>query len=101
MVSSHAAACAKLFDIPLHIVERANFVTEALGRFDIDAILRDPEEEGEGNRMEEAGEERELEELAGTLIEWDLDEMEAGRDGCDVEEIRERLIEMLDMGERG
>ncbi|GAA5999375.1 hypothetical protein JCM5350_004037 [Sporobolomyces pararoseus] len=95
MVSSHAAACAKLFDIPPHIVERANFVTEALSRFDIEAILEDPEGEDEDVRMEKEEEERKLEELARKFIEWDLDEMENGRDECDVEEIKSRLLEML------
>ncbi|GAA5961736.1 hypothetical protein JCM3765_000494 [Sporobolomyces pararoseus] len=93
MVSSHAAACAKLFDIPTHIVERANFVTEALSRFDIKAILEEPEEEDEDVRMEKAEEERKLEELANSLIELDLDEME--KDGFEVEEIQAKLLEML------
>ncbi|GAA5902660.1 uncharacterized protein JCM6883_007199 [Sporobolomyces salmoneus] len=91
MRSSHAAACAKLFDIPSRIVERANFVTEALSRVDIESILCDSDgEEEESEREGEA-----LEELARRFIEWDLDEMESGRDGCDVEEIKARLMEML------
>ncbi|GAA5902689.1 uncharacterized protein JCM6883_007208 [Sporobolomyces salmoneus] len=91
MRSSHAAACAKLFDIPSRIVERANFVTEALSRFDIESILRDPD----GEEEESEREREELEELARRFVEWDLDEMESGRDGCDVKEIKARLIEML------
>ncbi|GAA6016434.1 hypothetical protein JCM11491_002410 [Sporobolomyces phaffii] len=98
MVSSHAAACARLFDITPRIVERASFVTEALSRFDYEAILQDPDAAERGDRAtaEEEEEERKLEELGRRFVAWDLSEEGSGGGSCDdVEEIKARLVELL------
>ncbi|GAA6016452.1 hypothetical protein JCM11491_002419 [Sporobolomyces phaffii] len=98
MVSSHVAACARLFDLSPRIVERASFVTEALSRFDYEAILQDPDAAERGDRAtaEEEEEERKLEELGRRFVAWDLSEEGSGGGSCDdVEEIKARLIEML------
>ncbi|GAA5886223.1 hypothetical protein JCM16303_004466 [Sporobolomyces ruberrimus] len=89
LIDSHAAACAQLFDIPRHVVERARFVTDAITRFDLESILNDQSDE-----MDEA--EAELERLAERFVEWDLGEMESGRDGVDAEEVKGRLMELLE-----
>ncbi|GAA5852579.1 hypothetical protein JCM3766R1_005370 [Sporobolomyces carnicolor] len=87
MRSSHAAACARLFEIPERVVERANFVTDALSRFDLEAISRGSEEEDDAGAEETRG----LEDLARRFAAWDLDEC----DGCDADEVRARLVDLL------
>lgn len=44
--------------------------------------------------MDEA--EAELERLAERFVEWDLGEMESGRDGVDAEEVKGRFMELLE-----
>jgi len=97
MTSSHAAACARLFDLPERVVQRASFVTEALNEFNIEAILRDPV--GEDEEVVQARERdwQDNETIAQRFVDWDLDSLAAGKDGYDVEEIRTKLFELLDV----
>ncbi|GAA5826364.1 hypothetical protein JCM5353_004733 [Sporobolomyces roseus] len=97
MTSSHAAACARLFDLPEKVVQRASFVTKALNEFDIEAILRDPV--GEDAEVVQARERewQDNETIAQRFVDWDLDSLAAGKDGYDVEEIRGKLFELLDV----
>jgi len=97
MASSHAAACARLFDLHEKVVQRASFVTEALNNFDIEAILRDPVGEDEEVITAQEKEWQENETIAKRFVDWDLDSSEVGGDGYDVEELKARLIELLDV----
>ena len=76
-----------MFEIPERVVERANFVTDALSRFDLEAISRGSEEEDDAGAEETRG----LEDLARRFAAWDLDEC----DGCDADEVRARLVDLL------
>ena len=97
MASSHAAACARLFDLPEKVVQRASIVTEALNDFNIEAILRDPVGEDEEVVSAQEKEWQDNETIAKRFVDWDLDGLEGGIDGYDVEELKVRLTELLDV----
>ena len=97
MASSHAAACARLFDLHEKVVQRASFVTEALNNFDIEAILRDPVGEDEEVITAQEKEWQENETIAKRFVDWDLDGLEGGGEGYDFEELKASLMELLDV----
>lgn len=97
MASSHAAACARLFDLPEKVVQRASFVTEALNEFDIEAIPRDPIGEDEEVVRTQEKEWQDNETIAQRFVDWDLDSLAVGKDGYDVEELKAKLLELLDV----
>ncbi|ORY59033.1 muts domain V-domain-containing protein [Leucosporidium creatinivorum] len=84
-LTSHAAACASQFGIPSTILNRANSISTALLKFDIDSILN------EALTEEEEAELKEGEVVGRRLLEWEMGDEEWGDEEVGREEVRRKL----------
>ncbi|KAI5479415.1 hypothetical protein MNV49_003559 [Pseudohyphozyma bogoriensis] len=80
---SHAAACASLFGINDEVIARANYVSERLSRFEIDALVLEELDE------EEKAELADVERVTERFLEWDLSEEVCGE--MELDEVLQRL----------
>ncbi|KAM0790292.1 hypothetical protein ACM66B_005594 [Microbotryomycetes sp. NB124-2] len=98
--TSHALTCAALFGIPSRVLDRAQFVTNALSTFDMDSVVNETLDDNE-TRASAFIDERDRKEVeqcemvAKRLIDWDLDDEEWADEDVQVSKIRTKLADIL------
>jgi len=83
-LESHAARCAKLFGLPAHIAQRAQYVTELLSTHELPKLLDEAISEEEQLEMDLASD------VCQRFLEWDL-----GTQEVSMGKVRERLAQVL------
>lgn len=92
-LTSHAAACASQFGIPAAVLNRANAVSAALLKFDVDSIVNEALSEKEEAELKSG------EAVGRRLLEWEMEDEDWMDEDVSKEQVKRKLASVLGLEE--